>query len=255
MVATARHAKSLTQQELADLVNVDVETIASIEQGRRALKPDIAERLDLQLGLPGVLTAGALRLPDVDITPAWVEGTFEALAEARSLCWYETLLVPGVLQTEAYARAVFTCRIPYYGEDKIESLIARRMERQEILRRPVPPDLSFILSEAGLRDRLGGDDVYREQLHHLRAMADHPAVSFQVLPLGLTEHAGLTGPFIVMETPQHQWLASCESQHGTVLMRDPSQVSLLVQKYGMLRTQALNLPDTKGLLERLLGEL
>ncbi|MCB5182073.1 helix-turn-helix domain-containing protein [Streptomyces antimicrobicus] len=255
MVAAARISKQLTQRELADKVGIDVESMASIEQGRRVLMPDIAELLDRELGLPGVLTAAANRLPEVDMIPAWAEEYMEAEATALALSWYDALVVPGLLQTEAYARAVLRCRVPYIGEEKIELAVTRRMKRQDILRRPVPPTMSFIIGEVAVRDRIGGDDVHREQLQYLRECADLTTISLQVLPIGVTAHAGLDGPFILLETPDFQRLAYSETQRGSLLVRDPNEVSILTQKYAMLRSQALNLSDTKGLLDRLLGEL
>ncbi|WBY21452.1 Scr1 family TA system antitoxin-like transcriptional regulator [Streptomyces goshikiensis] len=252
--AAARVAHGLTQRTLAEQVVMDVESLASIEQGRRVLMPDIAERMDRILGLPGLLTIAANRMPEVDMIPPWAEEYFAREAEALALSWYDTLIVPGQLQTEAYARAVLSCRVPYMGEEKIELQTARRMQRQEILHRRVPPTLSFVMWEPALRDRIGGEEVYREQVRHLRACADRPTISLQVLPLGITAHAGLNGPFTLLETPDHQRLAYSETQRGSFLVRDPNEVSILAQKYAMLRSQALNVTDTKRLLDQLLGE-
>ncbi|MFD8884987.1 Scr1 family TA system antitoxin-like transcriptional regulator [Streptomyces erythrochromogenes] len=253
-VATCRIAKGMTQRALAEALHVDAETIASIEQGRRVLMPNLAEQMDRTLGLPGVLTVAANRLPEVDMVPAWAEEYMEREAEALALSWFDTMIIPGLLQTEAYARAVFGCRVPFMGEEKIELQTSHRIKRQEILRRPVPPTLSFVVWEAALRDRIGGDDVHREQIQHLRACADRPAISFQVLPLGVTSQAGLAGPFTLLETPEFQRLAYSETQRGSFLVRDPNEVSILSQKYAMLRSQALNFAETKDLLDRLLGE-
>ncbi|KOU78708.1 MULTISPECIES: helix-turn-helix domain-containing protein [Streptomyces] len=253
-VAAARTATGMTQRTLAEAVHVDVETVASIEQGRRALMPDVAERMDRVLDLPGLLTVAANEMPMVDVIPPWAEEYFANEAEAIALSWYDALLVPGLLQTEQYARAVFSCRVPYMGEEKIELQTARRLKRQDILYRTVPPTLGFIIAEAALCDRLGGDDVRRGQLRHLRECADRPAISLQVLPLGLTAHAGLTGSFILLETSDHQRLAYSENQRVSIAVHDANEVSILGQKYAMLRSQALNVADTKNLLERLLGE-
>ncbi|MFD3542870.1 Scr1 family TA system antitoxin-like transcriptional regulator [Streptomyces sp. NPDC058662] len=253
-VATGRVAKGMTQRALAAEVVVDIETLASIEQGRRVLMPDVAARMDRVLGLPGLLTVAAHRMPEVDMIPAWAEEYMEREAEALALSWYDSLVVPGLLQTESYAREVFRCRVPFMGDEKIEINTARRVRRQEMLHRPVPPTLSFVVWVGALRDRLGGEDVRREQLLHLRTCAARPAISLQVLPLGITAHAGLDGPFTLLETPEHQHLAYSETQRGSILVRDPNEVSILTQKYAMLRSQALNLAETKGLLDRLLGE-
>lgn len=216
--------------------------------------PSVAEAMDQILGLPGLLTVAANKMAQVEVIPPWAEEYFTNEAEALTLSWYDAVLVPGLLQTEEYARAVFRCRVPYTGEEKIELQTARRIKRQEILYRAIPPNLGFIVSESALRDRLGGDEVRHNQLRHLRDCADHPAVSLQVLPLGLTAHAGLTGSFVLLETPDHQYVGYSENQRVSIVVRDPNEVSILAQKYAMLRSQALNVADTKALLDRLLGE-
>ncbi|WP_226600083.1 DUF5753 domain-containing protein, partial [Streptomyces violascens] len=145
-------------------------------------------------------------------------------------------------------------KVPAMSEDEINAQVAARLERQEILHRKEPPTLSFVISEAILRDRLGSDAVYAEMLRHLRDCADLPGLTVQVMPLGRHTHAGLNGPFILVETPDHQHLAYAETQRGSQLISDPDEVSILAQKYAMLRTQALNSEQTRGLLDQLLGE-
>lgn len=253
-VAAARIAKNLTQKQLGGLVGLDAETIASIEQGRRALMPDVAELMDRFLGLPGTLTVAAEEMPSVDSTPPWAEEYMDLEYGAITLSWFDNQVVPGLLQTENYARAVFTSRVPAHPEAEIESLTASRIARQQILHRTSPPTLSFVVWEAVLRDRLGGDEVYAEQLRHLRACADLPDVSLQAMPLGRTSHAALDGPFTLLETQDHQHLGYTESQRGSQLVSAPDEVSILARKYAMLRTQALNTEQTRGLLDRLLGE-
>ncbi|MEU9108207.1 helix-turn-helix transcriptional regulator [Streptomyces xanthophaeus] len=254
MVAAARTAKNLTQKQLGELVRLDAESIASIEQGRRALMPNVAELMDRCLELPGLLAVAAHEMPARDATPPWAEEYMNLEYTAIALSWFDNQVVPGLLQTERYARAVFASRVPAHPEAEIESLTAARMARQEILRRPTPPTLSFVISEAVLRDKLGGDEVHAEQLRHLRACAELPDVSIQVMPLGRTSHAALDGPFILLETPDHQHLGYTESQRGSQLISDAGEVSILARKYAMLRTQALNTEQTQGLLGRLLGE-
>ncbi|WP_112470307.1 helix-turn-helix domain-containing protein [Streptomyces triticisoli] len=254
LLAIFREASGYTQRSLAERFVVSEQQIASIEQGRRPLKPDLAELLDELLDTKGVLSEALKYMPEVDLVPLWAEEYLDREREAIAISWYESLLVPGLLQTEAYARAVFRSRVPVYDEDKIEKLVAARIERREILHRKVPPTASFVVWEAALRDRLGGRKVYVEQLRHLREYADLPGLALQVLPLGRTSHAGLNGPFILLETPEHQRLAYTETQRGSQLIANPDEVGILTQKYAMLRTQALNTEDTRDLLDRLLGE-
>ncbi|MFC7267134.1 helix-turn-helix domain-containing protein [Streptomyces lutosisoli] len=253
-MAAARRAAGFTQRALGERLMVDEETIASIEQGRRPLKPDLAEVLDQLLDTKGALGAGVENMPEIDQFPLWAELYMEHEREAIALSWYDALVVPGLLQTEAYARAVLRNRVPAYDEDEIETRTAARIERQEILQRKVPPTLSFVVWEPVLRMGIGDPRVRAEQLRHLRMCAELPSVTMQFLPLNAPSHAGLDGPFILLETPDHQHLAYNETQRGSQWVSDPDEVSILARKYAMLRTQALTTHESLGLLDRLLGE-
>jgi transcriptional regulator with XRE-family HTH domain len=253
-LGTARRAAGFTQRALGERLMVDEETIASIEQGRRPLKPDVAALLDEVLGTKGMLSAGVENLPEIDQFPMWAELYVHHEREAISLSWYDTLVVPGILQTEAYARAVLRNRVPAYDADEVETRTAARIDRQEILHRKVPPTLSFIVWEPVLHLRIGGRTVRVEQLRHLRGIAELPGLALQFLPLDSPSHAGLNGPFTLLETPDHQHLAYIESQRGSQWVSAPDEVSILARKYAMLRTQALTPQESMGLLDRLLGD-
>lgn len=253
-LGAARRAMGYTQSALAALVQVDEETIASIEQGRRALKPDLAALLDEVLQTKGMLSVGVANLPEIDQFPMWAELYMEHEREAIALSWYDNAVLPGLLQTEQYVRGVLRNRVPAYDEDEIETKAAARLERQEILHRRNPPTLSFIVWEPVLHLPVGGPEVRLGQLRHLREIADLPCVSVQFLPLSSPDHAGLNGPFTLLETPDHQHLAYTESQRGSQWVSDADELSRLARKYAMLRTQALTTQDSGDLLDRLLGE-
>lgn len=253
-VGTARRAAGLTQRALSERLMLDEETIASIEQGRRPLKPDLAELLDQLLSTKGLLSAGVQNLPEIDQFPMWAELYIQHEREAIALSWYDAMVLPGLLQTEAYARAVLRNRVPAYDDDEVGTRAAARVERQEILHRKIPPTLSFIVWEPVLYLAIGDREVRAEQFRHLRETAELPGLTIQFLPTNSPFHAGLDGPFILLETPDHQHLAYTESQRGSQWVSDPDEVSILARKYAMLRTQALTPQDSLGLLGRLLGE-
>ncbi|NUL05243.1 helix-turn-helix transcriptional regulator [Streptomyces lunaelactis] len=253
-LANFRAAAGLTQQELADSINVNLETIASIEQGRRPLKPDLAARLDRLLETKNALETAVANMPEIDLIPAWAEQYMDLEREAIALSSYQNQVVPGQLQTENYARAVFHSRIPILDEDEITKRATTRIERQEILHRKNPLSISFVIWQPVLMLRLGDTETYAEQIRHLRTCAHLPGVSIQVMPLDRGSHPALDGPFVLLETLDHQYLAYAETQRGSQLISDLDEVSILSQRYAMLRTQALNQEDTVGLLDRLLGE-
>ncbi|MCI3222014.1 helix-turn-helix transcriptional regulator [Streptomyces sp. NP-1717] len=254
LVALFREAAGLTQRQLAERACVHTETIASVEQGRRLLKPDLAILLDQVLSTKGALETAVENMPEIDRYPTWAAAFIDQEQEAIAISSYQNQVVPGLLQTENYARAVFRSRVPAFSEDEINTRVAGRIERQHILHRKVPPTCSFLIGEGVLKDRLGSPAVYAEQLRQLRESADLPGLTLQIMPFGRTTHAGLDGPFVLLETPDHQHLAYAETQRGSLFVEDPDEVSILARKYAMLRTQALNPEETKGLLDRLLGE-
>ncbi|MGW1140855.1 helix-turn-helix domain-containing protein [Streptomyces zhihengii] len=253
-LARFREAAGLTQRDLAAEFNLAEETVASIEQGRRPLKPDLADRLDARLDTKGALSVAVENMPEVDLIPAWAEEYMDLERDAVALSWYDNQVVPGLIQTERYARAVFRSRVPAFSADDIETRVAQRLDRQRILTGEHPPTISFVMWEAILLDRIGGEEVFAEQVRTLRERSDLPCVSLQVMPLGRTRHAGLDGPFILLETPDHQHLGYSESQRGSQLVHSPDEVSILWQKYAMLRAQALSPEDSRALLDRLLGD-
>ncbi|MET7489569.1 helix-turn-helix transcriptional regulator [Streptomyces sp. NPDC005538] len=250
----ARMAAGYTQRALAEAAMVDEETIASIEQGRRRLMISLARSLDTILGTKGMLEAGVDNLPEIDQFPQYSEEYILQEDQAIALSWYDNAVIPGLLQTPEYARAVLAERIPAYDEDEIAAKLAGRIKRQEILQRKCPPTMSYVIWEPALHLGIGTPEVRREQLRFLRECADLPGLSLQILPTDAPAHAGLDGPFTLLETPDHQHLAYTEGQRGSQLVADPDEVSRLARKYAMLRSQALTPQESRDLLDRLLGD-
>ncbi|MDQ0697899.1 transcriptional regulator with XRE-family HTH domain [Streptomyces sp. W4I9-2] len=254
LLARFRKEAGLTQTELAQAAGVQEDTIASVEQGRRSLVPDLAETIDDLLDTKGALATAVDNMPEVDLIPLWAEDYIDMEQDALALSWYDNQVIPGLLQTKAYAQAVFGNKVPVYSQEEIETQTATRLQRQQILDRKKPPTTSIVIWEPVLMMKLTSDEDHREQLRHLYAMAQLPGVCLQVLPLDSRVHAGLNGPFTLLETPDHQHVAYTETQRGSQLISDRNEVSILAQKYAMLRAQALSPVETLRLLARLLGE-
>ncbi|MEU9255688.1 helix-turn-helix transcriptional regulator [Streptomyces sp. NPDC048270] len=253
-LAVCRVATGLTQKELGKRVGLQEESIASIEQGRRPLMPDVAELMDQILGLPGVLTVAAHKMPHIDVIPAWAEPLINLEQKAAALSSYENQVIPGLLQTKAYTQAVFHSRVPLYADSEIADQTAARIDRQSTLRREKPMLASFVIWEPVLTCPLGGREVLDEQLRYLLSCSELTGVSIQILPLNRVRHPALDGPFVLLETPDHQHIAYLETHRGSLVVSDLDEVSILSQKYAMLRTQALNPEETRDLLKRLLGD-
>ncbi|MFD9501532.1 Scr1 family TA system antitoxin-like transcriptional regulator [Streptomyces sp. NPDC060035] len=253
-VATFRKAARLTQASLADRFCVGEDTIASIEQGRRPLQADFAAQLDELLDTKGVLQVAVAKVPQRERFPAFAQDFVEYEQEAVTLLSYENQVVPGQLQTEEYARAVFVSLYPPLEDDVLEERVAARLDRQRMFDRRPRPMASFLIEESILTRPLGGRSVLREQIQHLRRCAELPFLGMQIMPTDREKHAALDGPMVLLETPDHDQLAYVEGQRVSVLIDDLDEVSVLQQKYGMLRSQALSPEESMRLLDDLLGE-
>ncbi|TPQ23683.1 helix-turn-helix domain-containing protein [Streptomyces sporangiiformans] len=255
VVKSFRKRAGLTQEELAPKVRYSVPTVASIEQGRRFPPPDFVERAEEVLDAFGTLRGAARHLSRQPGLASWFRQWARLEAEAVILYTYECRLIPGLLQTEAYARTLFVDQLPPLGDDQIEAQWATRAERQRLLRERPNTAFSFILEEHLLLRRTGGAEVTRDLLDRVLDFAELRNVEVQVMPQAREHHAGLHGPLQLLETPENKWFGYCEGQESGQFVSDSKVVSTLQMRYARMRPQALPLDDSLGLLERMRGAL
>ncbi|QHF96381.1 transcriptional regulator [Streptomyces sp. NHF165] len=251
-----REHAGLSRAELGALVQYSKHTVESVELGRRMADDPFVERAEEALG-----NTGALRKAAPHVTrgksglAAWFRRWARLEREAVSLSTYECRLVPGLLQSEAYARAVFDGTIPLRTDAEMETQLIARMQRQAMMsERPKVP-FSFIVEEHVFRRRFGDAEAMRELLDCVLERTAPRNVTLQVVPLESGLHACLDGPVQILETPSGQRLCYSEGQRNGRLISDRKEVSLLCQRYDTLRSQALSPTETRALLERLRGEL
>lgn len=248
-----RKRAGLSQQTLAEAIGYSLEQVASVEQGRRPAKEAFTVAADRVLGADGVLE---VLQADVDRAklPRFFRNFALIEAEVLSRFSYDPLLVPGLLQTEAYARAVLGGHCPPFSDEIIDRHTEARLSRQKLLTRDPLAELSFIIGEEALRNPVGGSDVMREQWQHLLTVAALRTVEVQVMPAGLGFHPGLDGPFVLVETKELRRLGYIESQEVGCVVSDQAEVSAFGLRYGKLRSQALNVEASARLIEQLAGE-
>ncbi|CAL9375056.1 hypothetical protein SUDANB171_00939 [Streptomyces sp. enrichment culture] len=256
VVQALREHAGLSRVELAERVRYSRHTVESVELGRRMPDEAFVERAEEALGNTGALRRAARHLTRGEAgLAAWFRRWARLEREAVSLCTYECRLVPGLLQSQTYARAVFEGTIPLRTDEELEAQLAARMHRQETMReRPTVP-FSFIVEEHVFRRRFGDAQAMRELIDHVLERSAPRNVSLQVVPLEGGLHACLDGPVRILETPDGRRLGYSEGQENGRLISDAKQVSLLCQRYDTLRSQALSPNASRDLLERLRGEL
>lgn len=248
-----RKRAGLSQQALAEAIGYSLEQVASVEQGRRPAKEAFTAAADRVLGADGVLE---VLQADVDRAklPKFFRNFALIEAEVLSRFSYDPLLVPGLLQTEAYARAVFGGHCPPFSDETIDQHTEARLSRQKLLTRDPLAELSFIVGEEALRNPVGGAEVMRAQYQRLLEVGALRTVEVQVMPVGIGFHTGLDGPFVLVETKELRRLGYIESQEVGCVVSDQAEVSTFGLRYGKLRSQALNVEASARLIERLVGE-
>jgi transcriptional regulator with XRE-family HTH domain len=255
-VQALRENAGISREEFGRLVRYSKHTVAAVEYGRRMPDPSFVEAAEEALGNTGALRRSAKYLTRGEVgLAAWFRQWARLEREAVSLSTYECRLVPGLLQSEGYARAVFEGTIPVVPDERLEEYAAAREERQRMLHeRPCTP-FSFIVEEHVFRRRFGDTTLVRAMLDHVLEHTAPRNVSLQIVPLEAGLHACLDGPLRLLETAEGRRFAYSEGQQNGRLISDTKEVSLLQQRYDTLRSQALNPQESRGLLERLRGEL
>ncbi|MFH8581297.1 helix-turn-helix domain-containing protein [Streptomyces zaomyceticus] len=255
VVRAFRRRAGLTQEQFAPPVGYSVPMIASIEQGRRLPSKEFVDRAEEVLDAFGVIRAAAKHLTRKAGLAKWFEGWAELEPLAVTLYTFENRLVPGLLQTPSYARTLFEEQIPAMSDDKISSNLVTRVERASILTERPETIYSFIIEEHALRRQVTAREVMHAQLDHIIELSKRRNIDVQIMPQSRGYHAGLGGPLCLLETEENAWYAYSEGQGTGQLVSDPKVVSILQQRYARMRTQALSVEATVGLMREIRGAL
>jgi transcriptional regulator with XRE-family HTH domain len=255
VVQALREHAGFSREEFADLVGFSKHTVASVEQGRRMPDRDFVERGEAALGETGALRKAAPHLSRQAGLASWFRQWARLEAQAVTLWTYECRVVPGLLQTERYARAVTESVPPVKDEEQVAKQVAARLERQKLFARRPPIAFSFIVEQALIERGAGGPDVMHELLDHLLELSAQFNVELQIMPRYQPDHAGFDGPLMLLESPDNKWFSYAEGQRGGMLIADSKEVSIMLQRYARLRSQALTSEDSRSLLKQLRGAL
>ncbi|MEV5352398.1 helix-turn-helix transcriptional regulator [Streptomyces sp. NPDC052693] len=255
VVQGLREHAGLSREEFGELVRFSKHTVASVELGRRMPDPEFVQRAEEVFGRTGALQRAAGCLERQPGLAAWFRRWARLEQVAITLYTYECRMIPGLLQTEAYAQALFANQLPPLDDAQIDQRWAARVERQRLLRERPNTAFNFILEEHTFLRRTGGAEVTRGLIDHVLEIAGRRNVEIQVMPLAQGAHAGLAGPMQLLETPENRWFAYNEGQRGGQFVSDPKEISVLHRRYARMRSQALTLEDSVSLLQRMRGNL
>ena len=250
----AREQRGWSQADLADQIPYSLSTISMVEALHRVPTRDLAVHLDKVFGTPGTFARLEARLRDLPF-PASFRPFAAYEAEATALYVFEHSLVPGLLQTAEYARAVLATR-PNTAEDEIDNLVAARLARQIILARDEPPAplLWALIDEGVLHRPVAPAEVMRDQLARLVELSRRPNVTVQVLPYSAGGHTGLLGAFTIADLGGNPGTVNVEDITDGRVFEDPSMVSRVTLRYKSLQSEALPKGASRELIARVAEE-
>ncbi|MFC8245295.1 helix-turn-helix domain-containing protein [Streptomyces chartreusis] len=245
-----RERKGLSQEALGLKLFVSGTFIGQLESGTRRLRPDMAPMLDEVLGTNGFFQRNC-QASNKSKHPEHFAEAVEAEAEATVIRQYTPMLIPGLLQTPAYARAVNRAYAPTAPEETIDEWVEGRMARTRLLDHPTKPLLWTVLDEAALRRVTGGRAVMAEALRHIAGLARRNRVVMQVLPFGAGAHAAMQGPLKLMDFEDAPPLIYFEAVRTGHLEDDPATVVQLRLTFEYLTASALSPEKSLALIESL----
>ncbi|MFD6279325.1 helix-turn-helix domain-containing protein [Streptomyces sp. NPDC060209] len=243
-----RESAGLSAEDLGTPLFVSGSFIGQLEAGTRRMQADQAQRLDEALGADGFFVRNCAALKQSEYPDHFAEAA-EAERVATAIKEYAPLLIPGLLQTEAYARAVFRAYQPTATEDVIDQLVSSRLERAQILSDPTTPLLWVVLDEAVLRRESGGRQVMAEALRHMLDLAHQHRVILQVLPFSAGAHMALQGSLKLMSFPDAPSLAYLQGLGTGRLQDDPATVRHHELIYDLVAAEALRPAASLALME------
>jgi len=263
-----REEAGMTTERAAASIRGSHSKISRMEHGRVGFKErDIADLLTLYGVGSGEEREALLNLAReastpgwwqgyADILPHWVEPYFGLEAAASFIREYELQMVPGLLQTEDYARGVIRLG-NLLSDEEVDRRTQARVSRQHILSRDNPPRLWAVLDEGALSRIIGGRDVMRAQLRHLIEMCEHPAVTLQILPFSAGAHRAMGGPFTILRytEPDLRDVVFIEQLTSALYLDKQTEVDSYLEVIEEVCLQAEPSARTPGILRSVLAGL
>ncbi|RAY15582.1 hypothetical protein DPM19_07250 [Actinomadura craniellae] len=244
-----RMRAGLTGEMFGKIMGVVRSTVSRMESGEYRINDDHARALDQHFNTGGHF-ARLLHYARLGHDPGWFMEHVGIESQAEVVRNYELSLIPGLLQTKAYARALFTAA----GSMDVETQVAARMARQEILNREEPPFLWVLMDESVLHRMIGGSEVMKEQLAWLLEVSERPNVGLRVIPANTGFHLGLEGSFVVFSLKSGD-VAYVEATEGGRLIRGAPEVRSVMQRYERIGAKALPEDSSRSLIQQVMEAL
>jgi transcriptional regulator with XRE-family HTH domain len=243
-----------TQVEMGTKLGYSASLISGIETMDKGPTSDFAARCDEVFRTPGTF-ATLQELVAREAYPAFFAPVIPFERDAIRIHGWELGVVPGLLQTEGYARALIGSGRPMDCQEEIDQFVAARLERQEVLTGENPPLLWYVLDESVVRHLVGGPVIMRTQLDRLLDASAGPGIVLQILPYAADNHAGADGPISLYEFADSPSVCYTECYGGGRIVEGRGEVADLMTVISLVRAAALSERESRALLHRIRSEI
>lgn len=260
-----RQARGLTCEQVANALDCSIAKISRMETGSRGLYPDDVAAILGYLQAPAKLREELLTLVRDGHKPNWIQvggklptawkQLIDFETDAIALYNYEPLLIPGLLQTDEYARAVIKAGNQELSEREVDLLVRTRMGRRAILSRANGPTLAAIVDEMVLRRPVGEPGVMRGQLQHLMYMVRRARIELRVVPFKVGANPGLNGPFLILEFADQPTLVHMDFRAASGLLEEASVIRSVKLAWRELQAKALPPEASAQFVAKVAGEM
>lgn len=227
-----------TQEQLAEAISCSLALVGMVETAQRNPSRDFIERCDRMLNTEGTLMR-VWPLLSQAAYPPWFRSWVEIERRAHTLKNWQPMVFPGLLQTPDYARALLRGRRAV-AEERVEELVAARIERQSLLHGVNPPLLWVVIDESMLYRRIGSPEIMRGQIAAVIAAMENRYVSVQIMPGDVTVTAGLSGAFVIASVEDGADTVYVDCAAEGWVTDHPRDVAEIRMRYEELRTEAMS---------------
>jgi len=259
-----REGSGATIDQVAERLACSSSKISRIETGQSGVSQREVRDILTAYGVDGDQAESLVEIAREAKQRGWwqlfgqvLTSAYVGLEAAADEVWsYEVLVVPGLLQTEDYARAMIQAARPDMNDEEVEQRVRVRINRQSLLTQEDPLQLALVLDEAVLQRPVGGSRVMREQLERLSAAFELPNISLQVLPFAAGAHGGMDGTFTMLrfgDPSNHDLVFSANAAGGLFLEKD-EELERYADIFGRLQANALPPRESQEMIAQLAKE-
>jgi transcriptional regulator with XRE-family HTH domain len=244
-----------SQAELAGMLGYSNALVSQIEQLHKPPSAEFAAQCDLTFDTPATF-ADLQELVAREAWPSYFAPVIDCETRATQIHEWEQRVVPGLMQTEEYARSVIKAGQPRITQDELNRKVAMRLERQAIFSRETGRPMYWVVIHEGvLRHVIGSPDIMRAQLDRLIDAADSPDIMIQVLPYTASDHPGTDGPILIFDYAEGPSSGYTECNGGGMIVEQPEQVTALTVSMNLIRAAALSRRESRQYMVKIRDEI